>query len=59
MIVHLPVSCPTSLTLGGPMLDELFITSRGPDGGALYRVKLPFGIQGLPEPEFRVAVDNV
>jgi sugar lactone lactonase YvrE len=53
MTVHLPVSSPTSLTFGGPMLDELFITTRGPDGGSLYRAKLPFGIRGLPEPEYR------
>ena len=54
-VVHLPVKCPTSCTFGGPELDELFITTRGPDGGELYRVKMPFGIRGLPEPEFRVA----
>jgi sugar lactone lactonase YvrE len=57
-VVHVPVSCPTSVTLGGSKLDELFITTRGPDGGALYRAKLPFGILGLPEPEFRVIADN-
>jgi sugar lactone lactonase YvrE len=54
MTVHLPVTSPTSLTFGGPKLDELFITTRGPDGGALYRVKLPFGIHGVPEPEYRI-----
>jgi triosephosphate isomerase len=53
-VVHLPVKCPTSCTFGGPELDELFITTRGPDGGELYRVKMPFGIRGIPEPEFRV-----
>lgn len=53
--VHLPVSSPTSLTFGGPLLDELFITTRGPDGGSLYRAKLPFGIRGLPEPEYRIS----
>lgn len=53
-VVHLPVSSPTSCTFGGRDLDELFITTRGPDGGGLYRVKMPFGIKGLPEPEFRV-----
>ena len=58
MTVHLPVSCPTSLTFGGPMLDELFITTRGPDGGALYRAKIPFGIRGLPEPEYRIVSDT-
>lgn len=54
LVVHLPVKCPTSLTFGGKDLDELFITTRGPDGGGLYRVKMPFGIIGLPEPEFKV-----
>lgn len=54
MVVHLPVTCPTSCTFGGPDLDELFITTRGPDGGGMYRVKMPFGIKGLPEPEFKV-----
>ena len=51
-VVHLPVNSPTSCTFGGADLDELFITTRGPDGGGLYRVKMPFGIKGLPEPEF-------
>ena len=51
-VVHLPIKCPTSCTFGGEDLDELFITSRGPDGGGLYRVKMPFGIKGVPEPEF-------
>jgi len=55
MVVHLPVMCPTSCTFGGPDLDELFITTRGPDGGGMYRVKMPFGIRGLPEPEFKVS----
>lgn len=54
IVVHLPVTCPTSCTFGGPDLDELFITTRGPDGGGMYRVKMPFGIKGLPEPEFKV-----
>lgn len=52
IVVHLPVTCPTSVTFGGGDLDELFITTRGPDGGGLYRVKMPFGIRGLPEPEY-------
>jgi len=51
-VVRLPIKSPTSCTFGGPDLDELFITTRGPDGGGLYRVKMPFGIRGLPEPEF-------
>ena len=54
MILHLPVKSPTSCTFGGPHLDELFITTRGPDGGGLYKVKMPHGIRGLPEPEFVV-----
>ena len=54
LVVHLAVSSPTSVTFGGKDLDELFITTRGPDGGGIYRVKLPFGIRGLPEPEFNV-----
>ena len=51
MIVHLPVKSPTSCTFGGQWLDELFITTRGPDGGGLYSVKIP-GVKGLPEPVF-------
>jgi len=58
VVVHLPVSSPTSVTFGGEHLDELFITTRGPDGGGLYRVKMPFGIVGLPEPEFKVNDDQ-
>lgn len=56
-IVHLPVKCPTSVTFGGEDLDELFVTTRGPDGGGLYSFKLPRGIVGLPEPEFVVNRD--
>lgn len=44
---------PYQCTFGGKDLDVLFITTRGPDGGGLYQVKIP-GIKGLPEPEFRV-----
>jgi len=51
-VVNLPVACPTSVTFGGAELDELFITTRGPDGGGLFRFKVPFGVKGLPEPEF-------
>lgn len=58
MVVHLPVKSPTSCTFGGPELDHLFITTRGPDGGGLYRVKMPYGIRGLPEPEFAVGSNN-
>lgn len=51
LAVLLPVKSPTSVTFGGPALDMLYITTRGPDGGGLYAVQLPFGIRGLPEPE--------
>ena len=54
-IVVLTPGCPTptSCTFGGAELDELFITSAcRPTGGALYRLKMPFGISGLPEPEW-------
>ena len=53
-VVHLPVKSPTSCTFGGENLDTLYITTRGPDGGGLYSAKLPSGIKGLPEPEFRI-----
>jgi len=56
--VHLPVSSPTSCTFGGRDLDILFITTRGPDGGGLYQVKVP-GVKGLPEPEFRVNKESI
>ncbi len=59
VVVHLPVKCPTSCTFGGHDLDNLFITTRGPDGGGLYRVKMPFGIKGLPEPEFKVSTEQL
>ncbi|KAG1655181.1 hypothetical protein FOA52_004200 [Chlamydomonas sp. UWO 241] len=52
-VVELPVTSPTCCTIGGPDLDTLFITSRGPDGGALFAVKLPDGVRGNPEPQFR------
>ena len=51
LVVSLPVKSPTSCTFGGPDLDQLYITTRGPDGGGLYAVQLPFGIRGLPEPQ--------
>ncbi len=43
---------PTSVTFGGRDLDELFVTTRAPNGGGLWRVKMPNGVRGLPEPEF-------
>lgn len=58
MIVHVNAN-PTSLTFGGPYLDELFITTRAPDGGGLYRVKMPYGVTGVPEPEFRLGTPYV
>ncbi|KAJ1634463.1 SMP-30/Gluconolaconase/LRE-like region-domain-containing protein [Pavlovales sp. CCMP2436] len=51
LVVLLPVSSPTSATFGGALLDTLYITTRGPDGGGLFAVQLPFGIRGLAEPE--------
>lgn len=51
LTVNLPVKSPTSVTFGGADLDELFITTRGPDGGGIYRLKMPYGIRGLPEAE--------
>ena len=51
-VVELPVKSPTSCTIGGPDLDTLFVTTRGPDGGGLYAVKLPEGMRGQVEPEF-------
>lgn len=57
-VIHLPVKSPTSCTFGGSNLDELFITTRGPDGGGLYRVKMPSGMRGLPEPEFQVGASS-
>jgi sugar lactone lactonase YvrE len=50
MVVLLPVASPTSLTFGGDELDTLYITSRGPDGGGLYAVQMPFGVRGIAEP---------
>eukprot|EP00958_Prasinococcus_capsulatus_P004327 scaffold401_cov399-Prasinococcus_capsulatus_cf.AAC.11 len=55
MFVELPVKSPTSVTIGGPDLDTLFITTRGPDGGGLFAAKLPANIRGLPEPEVQDA----
>ena len=53
MIVHVDAN-PTSLTFGGPELNELFITTRSPNGGGLYSVKMPHGVRGVPEPEFKL-----
>ena len=50
-VVMLPVKYPTSATIGGPNLDTLHITTRGPDGGGIFAVTLPMGIRGVPEPE--------
>jgi len=59
MVVNLPVKCPTSVTFGGRDLDEMFITTRGPDGGGLYRLKMPNGIKGLPEPELAAVREDI
>lgn len=58
IIVHVEAN-PTSLTFGGPDRDILFITTRAPDGGGLYSVKMPNGVVGLPEPEFRLGTPYV
>jgi sugar lactone lactonase YvrE len=57
LVVHTPgCPTPTSCTFGGPDLDELFITTAArPAGGKLFRAKMPFGIKGLPEPEWQGA----
>ena len=31
-------------------MDELLITTRAPDGGGVFRVRVP--VRGLPEPEY-------
>ena len=59
LVVHLPVKSPTSCTFGGPELNTLFITTRGPDGGGLYSLVLPFGIRGLPEPELILDEEHI
>jgi len=51
-IVRTPCKSPTSVTIGGPELDTLFITTRAPDGGSLFTAKLPDGIRGIAEAEF-------
>lgn len=51
MIIHVDAN-PTSLTFGGADLDDLFITTRAPNGGGLWKVKMPYGVKGLPEPVF-------
>jgi len=53
MVVYVDAN-PTSLTFGGDNLDEMFITTRAPNGGGLHRLKMPHGVRGLPEPEFGV-----
>lgn len=56
LVVQLPVASPTSLTFGGAELDVLYVTTRGPDGGGLYSVQLPFGLRGIAEPEVPAAL---
>eukprot|EP00793_Prasinoderma_coloniale_P003576 PRCOL_00002950-RA len=50
--VMLPCSMPTSVTVGGPGLDTLYITTRKPDGGGLYAAPMPAGLVGMIEPTF-------
>lgn len=52
MVVEVPVKSPTSVTFGGVDLNTLFITTRGPDGGQLFAVKMPHDIVGVPEVPF-------
>jgi len=56
IVVHLPVASPTSVTFGGAELDTLFVTTRGPDGGGLFSVQVPFGLRGLAEPTVPAAL---
>ena len=44
-VVELPVTQPTCCTIGGPNMDVLYISTRKPDGGGLYAVRLPQGIK--------------
>jgi sugar lactone lactonase YvrE len=55
--VALPVSNPTDVTFGGPLLDRLYVASVGGDGdldGALLVID-GLGVRGRPEPRFQAA----
>ena len=55
LVVELPVKAPTSVTLGGPELDTLFVTTRAEpgrmDAGSLFACRVR-DTRGIPEPEF-------
>ena len=54
-VVELPVKMPTSVTIGGPRLDTLFITTRAENGrldaGSLFACRI-YDVVGVPEPEY-------
>jgi sugar lactone lactonase YvrE len=55
--VALPVSNPTDVTFGGPLLDRLYVVSVGGEGdldGALLVID-GLGVRGRPEPRFEAA----
>ena len=55
--VALPVSNPTDVTFGGPLLDRLYVVSVDGDGdldGALLVIE-GLGVRGRPEPRFEAA----
>jgi sugar lactone lactonase YvrE len=55
--VALPVTNPTDVTFGGPLLDRLYVVSVGGDGeldGALLVIE-GLGLRGRPEPRFETA----
>jgi len=62
-VVELPVKMPTSVTIGGPQLDTLFITTRAENGrldaGSLFACRIHDAI-GVPEPEYidRTSLSN-
>ena len=53
--IELPVKQPTSVTIGGPMLDTVFITTRAENGrndaGSLFACRVD-DTRGIPEPEY-------
>ena len=54
-VVELPVKMPTSVTIGGPRLDTLFITTRAENGrldaGSLFACRI-YDVVDVPEPEY-------
>jgi len=62
--IKLPLNNPTSVSIGGPDMDTLFITTakhrlseeeraQHPGAGQLWSLKLPNGIKGLHEPRLK------